>query len=361
MLQKQIYHFTKKHNLRYVNYVQRYVINSNEAKMLAIKKTLDIISIYHFGSKSRKLIISTIQNLYILRLLFKDQLLNSKTMTTIIEITKQNLIHLLLEPCHKAKTKKDIHQQLHVMSNSMYLMSSYITKQIELIRVNRNIYINITMSRLQLPQYFSKLIISWLHSDYMRFDLKLFDLMKNNFNDDRHSAYNYRNTSVNKITLINLIFDILFSDIIWFMFITLLEANYITSNLIKLLNYSIRAHGYKCQFIIDKIDTKRSNISIQNFSYLTKSNKYIKDYKVKDTNKIIDYIYNIYCQYYVRHTKFVYFSIRRDLNMYYNIFIHNYYRKRCLKDKVSSKFIVLNYDINLYNYRHNINNYYINI
>ena len=63
--------------------------------------------------------------------------------------------------------------------------------------------------------------------------------------------------------------------------------------------------------------------------------------------------------YYINHHNFINVNTRLICNIYINTFIYNYYRKQVKKQiNVFIKINKLNYNINLYTYYHNINNYY---
>nr|ARW68281.1 hypothetical protein [Chondria sp. (in: red algae)] len=353
MLQKQIYNSTKKHKLKYVNDLQKYLINSSEAKILSIKNTLDKILSSYIKLEDSKFYINIIRDLNIIKVLFNNHFLNYQIIKIIIEVVKQNLVYLLLEPFQEAKIKKDISKKLSIVGDYTYLFIDYLIDYFKYMQMNKDLLIDTIILKLQVPQYIAKLIRNWLCSGYIVVNIKLFNLDTSNSINKNNSSCNHIYKLINEMALANAISNTLCLDVIWFVFILFIEINHITT-FIKIFN-----NKYKIS--ITNTNFRDYHISVQACICNIKLNQYTKISLFKYPSTIINNICDIYYQYCNNHRAFISLYLISNYNKYCNIFMYNLQRKRHFKDIVIKQLKMLNYNINLYIHRHNINNYYINI
>ena len=344
MLQKQIYNYTKKHRLKYVILVQNYLISSNEAKVLAIKNTLDQLIVYYVKPKYKKYYTKRLRYLNILRLFFDKNLLKCRDIKMIIEIIKQNLLLLFLEPYHKARTTlytcKQIHQKnvfsgLH--TNNLIIQSISI----------RNMFIDLcwNISKLQVPEKLTKLIRYWLSSGYININTKLLNLEILNLLSRSYSPYLPTYQLINTVPMANVISYIFCLDVVWFKFFVLTEKNFIIAH----------SHEHKLKEI------SLCDMFTKYFKQMNIFAQHTKNIILRYKSNIINEVSNIYPIYYNEHINYIYISITEKYNNYVNNLIYHQRRKIYLINKRFSNIVTINQNTNILVYNYNLGIYYSSI
>lgn len=102
IIQTKIYKAAKQNNLQYIFILQKYLLNSNEAKILAIKNIIDNIYIFSKYKKKIKLFIHNKNKFKIFLSLYNYKLNNNK-FDYILKQIKDYLIYLCIKPECEAK------------------------------------------------------------------------------------------------------------------------------------------------------------------------------------------------------------------------------------------------------------------
>nr|YP_009391222.1 hypothetical protein [Dipterocladia arabiensis]ARW59366.1 hypothetical protein [Dipterocladia arabiensis] len=99
IIQKKIYQASKSYNWQYLCKLQKYLINSNEAKIFSIKYIINQLYIYNKHKKKIKYKIKDKEKFIIFKVLFDV----CQSSFFVIEKVKQYLIHLCIKPEWEAK------------------------------------------------------------------------------------------------------------------------------------------------------------------------------------------------------------------------------------------------------------------
>lgn len=363
MLQKQIYHLTKKHKLNDVYNIQMYLVNSNEAKVIAMRYTLKKVLTCYFNIERNNYATFLTANYYAIKVVIKKYLLRNKTLSEIREIIKQQLIYLSLEPYKKAKITQNIRKNIYKVNKYLYQNIRYLIDTFNLIKVSKNISTDIVKLRLQLPKYITRLIVSWLRSGYIIFTSKVLNINinYNSYNTDSPCVYSDINSLICNTHLADLISQILFLDIVWYIFIIAVDEKCIRSHDLYLLNELIDRDKYTYKLFHHTINNKYSQILIKDFYFITKINQNIKSYLVNCRERIIKYLKYLYYEYITSKRSLIDFFITNTVNTYINILIYNYLKKRYIDYNNLKNIRIFNNKINLYTYRYNLDIYYLNL
>lgn len=338
MVQKQIYIAAKKHNLNYVYELQKYLINSNEAKLILIKNIIDRNNIYYMHSKNFYLSTSISKIYKVTEVIFYKYLLLSNTLLTLDIEIKNTLLYLSILPTYQAKLKKNILQ--HLVNDSYdkvfsVYQASNLFNRCKNMQFNYN-FVQIIIDKLQSSKSISRLVINLFYSGYIN---ALFNIRNINFQQCLIFKPNkVKNLFISSYSLRDLIMNILFLDRSWFFFKTQLKKNN-TKDLKGNVNKSIIANRSNIRFkisdqinffIYDKIYRKFRLIRILNYR-----------------NKFIDNLLKIYFRCFREFSKFLFLDSVKDCHNLINVFLYTC-QKRINNSNNIKKMSNLNYSVNLY-------------
>nr|WMP11817.1 Group II intron reverse transcriptase maturase protein [Laurencia australis] len=344
MVQKQIYIAAKKHNIYYVYELQKYLINSNEAKLVLIKNIIDKANIYWIYAKNYDL--SSDKNMIYktIDVIFHNYLLISKNLLTLNIEVKNKLLYLSILPVCKAKLKDNIFQ-FFVNSNDHRFCSVYgisnLFNNCNNIKLNNN-FIQIIINKLQSSKSINRLIIDFLYSGYIHSSFNV------NFQQCLISKTNeIKNLFISSYSLINLIFNILFLDKSWFFFKTQLK---------KINTQNLKRNVYKS--MIGNVNNVRLEIinQVSSFIYDRIHNKFRLIRKFNYRNKFIDHLISIYLKYCKESKEFLFLNLIKKYNEFINVLLYTY-QKKMNNFNAIKKIINLNHYVNLYINYYNIVNF----
>nr|YP_010951947.1 Group II intron reverse transcriptase maturase protein [Laurencia obtusa]WMP12886.1 Group II intron reverse transcriptase maturase protein [Laurencia obtusa] len=347
MVQKQIYISAKKHNIYYVYELQKYLINSNEAKLIIIKDIIDRTDISHIYSKNSYLFRVRSQIYKAVEVAFYKYLLFSTNLSTLNVEVKNKLLYLSISPVYKAKLKGRLFKSLVddncYKSYSIHGVSDMFNR-CNNIPFNDN-FIQIIVNKLQSSKTISRLIINLLYSGYID---SLFTTSNINFQQCLISKPNkVKNLFISSYSLIDLISNILFLDKSWFFFKTQLKKNN-TKNFKRSVYKSIISHENDIRLgISDKINF---------FIYDKIHHKFRLIKRLNYRNKFTDNLLKIYLTYCKESQKFLSFKLVKKCHKFINILLYTY-QKRTNNFNDIKKFINTNYLVNLYLNYYNIMNF----
>ena len=347
MVQKQIYIAAKKHNIYYVYELQKYLINSNEAKLILIKNIIDRNNMYYIYSKDFYLFSDKSKIYRVVEIIFDKYLLFSKSLSTLNIEVKDKLLYLSILPVYKAKLKENIFKSL-VNENYHKIYSVYgasnLSNRCSNVLFNHN-FIQIIVNKLQSSKSMSKLIINLLYSGYI---YSSFTIRSINFQQCLIPKPNkVKNLFTNSYSLIDLILNILFLDKSWFFFKTKFKKSNtenLKGNVFKLTisntsNIRLRINDQINFFIYSKVHNKFRLIKVLNYR-----------------TKFVAYLVKVYLMCYKESKKFLSFCLIKDCHKFINVLLYTY-QKRMHNLKDMKKIINLNYSVNLYINYYNIMNF----
>nr|ARW64133.1 hypothetical protein [Chondria sp. (in: red algae)] len=341
-IQNEIYKASKKHKLIYVSHLQKYLFNSSEAKLFAIKNTFMQFYISNKRLKNSDFLSSKLSYSYIFQILLDKDIPND----IVISTTKQNLIYLLIEPYQKAKIKQLTYQQIFKDNHYIDWLIKHHSYSSNYFKINHKNLINIISSKFNSSKYISESIKNWLYSGYLE-NVYMFTNLVNKYS--MNPIYFFRNAQIpmSDLTFVGLIEHVLFFDIIWLIFILIVNidniSTYIQSSFVKSLpevKYSKLKQIVKTFFYQMQLGRDLKEILLEyNFSAI---------YKISQT-------YNNYRKI------FIYFRDIRYYNKYINIVLYMSDIKKSIRSaSIFTKRYKLNSSINAYIYYNNIHSYYSN-
>nr|CRF40100.1 Hypothetical protein orf371 [Laurencia snackeyi] len=347
MIQKQIYVAAKKHRLSYLYELQKYLINSNEAKLITIKNIIDKGYIYYMYYKdytlsfSRNIINTSIEVIFYKYLLFSTNL-------SIFNIeVKKKLLYLSIIPVYRAKLKESVFQFLvHNRDNKIYslYMLSNLFNNCDDILFNHN-FIQIIVDKLQCSKSISQLIVNFLYSGDI---YSSFNMRNINFQQCLISKPNkVKSLFISSFNLIDLIFNILVLDKSWFCFKTQLKKSD-TQNL-KICN---------CKSMISNISSISSEIrrQISFFIYDKIYHRFRLIRTLNCRNNFIDYLIRIYLRYYEKSKKILSLNLMKHYHQFINVLLYASQKRRNKLNQLR-KIVSLNYSVNLYINYYNLMNF----
>lgn len=344
MLQKQIYNYTKRHRLTYITRVQNYLTNSNEAKVLAIKSTLDKLLHYYVKPKYNKHYDRQLMYLNVLRSFFDKSLLKRRDSKIIIEAIKQNLLLLFLEPYQKARTTLYTFKQIYKISN--FQCSRINHMNIPSI-IHQNIFIDAywNIPKLRVSKKLTTLIRYWMFSGYININIKLLRLEIFNLLNKNYTLYLPNHKSIDTMPIFSVISSIFCLDIVWLLFFLVTEKNFIAV--------------YKHEGRLQQVDLFNTFIK-----YLNQINIYtqgIKDTILRYEINLINQVNNIHFRHYNEHVNHIHIPVTKTYNQYINNLIYHQRRNNYLTSTVLRNIKTVNYSMNLFVYHCNIGIYYSSI
>nr|ARW68687.1 hypothetical protein [Palisada sp.] len=347
MIQKQIYVATKKYNIYYVYELQKYLINSNEAKLISIKDIIDLKFVNYIESLNHKSYIYECRNYDINKTLFNKYLLLQNSWLIINQKVKQNLVYLSTLPMCKAKLKEKIFR-FFMMYQSTYF--SYFN-----IRLNKFRFTKIIINKLQASKYIKKSTLNWVFSE----DIYIwFTVVNISFQQCLiYKLDEFKTLYIGSRNLFSFMSGILFLDRCWYCFRVQLKK-YRTKNLKKtvygFLTYSSNIHINRQYINITK--------QLKVFLHQRKQKRFNTINILSYKNKFIDNLLRAYLITNRRSKNFIFYNSAKFYNQFLNLFLYNYHKKRNYANIINmqnTKILKLNYSINLYIYYYNIVNFYI--
>nr|YP_010951514.1 Group II intron reverse transcriptase maturase protein [Laurencia catarinensis]WMP12453.1 Group II intron reverse transcriptase maturase protein [Laurencia catarinensis] len=347
MIQRQIYIASKKHDIYYVYELQKYLINSNEAKLILIKNTLDRVKAYYLYSRDsylfydKHIIYKAVEIIF-----YKYLILNTNLLILNTEV-KNKLLYLSILPVYQAKLKKDISQSL-IKSNDYKIYSIYglsnLSNSCNNILFNNN-FIRVIINKLQLSRSMNRSIINYFYSGYTYSSFSISDISLQQCLISKPNKI--KNLFVSSYNLTDLILNILSLDKSWFFFKTQLKK-YNTQNLQRSINKSILSNINNISSEITK------QISFSIYDKIHDKFRLIRIFNYR--NKFVYYLIRIYLRYCKESNIFFFFSLIKDCHKFINVLLYAYQKKINNLNEIR-RIVNLNYYVNLYINYYNIMNF----
>nr|QCI04590.1 hypothetical protein [Apoglossum ruscifolium] len=168
ILQKKIYKATKEYKFKSVYKLQKYLLNSNEAKIISIKYILSELYIYNKYKKKIKYILSDKDKFTILKNLSISS--NNNRFSIIIEQIRQYLIYLCIKPEWEAKFLCYLNTNNNLINNdnSIDSLNKYYSKIVlfnSSIKNQKLFIINI-LKNIKSLKYIQDNLYYWLCNNY---------------------------------------------------------------------------------------------------------------------------------------------------------------------------------------------------
>nr|YP_009396385.1 hypothetical protein [Polysiphonia scopulorum]ARW65571.1 hypothetical protein [Polysiphonia scopulorum] len=208
MIKKRIFISSKKNDLKYLHKLQNYLINSNEAKVVLINKTIRKLRLYYSSYKQIKIDISQLDKLNLLNLIFIKTLHNDKTLNTIITYIKQSLVYCSVKPAFEARQSK----QLYQLKDNKQSKDNFIDKVFF-----NNLLIQNTITKLNSCNYINNTLSLWLYENNC---FSLLDRYNSRYKAYffRHKAVISNNNLLSSSSLFYLICEMITHDMYWYIF-----------------------------------------------------------------------------------------------------------------------------------------------
>nr|YP_009511438.1 hypothetical protein [Gracilariopsis mclachlanii]AXI97315.1 hypothetical protein [Gracilariopsis mclachlanii] len=349
ILQNKIYKATQLCNRNLVYQAQNNLINSNEAKLIAIQQVFGSIQKSYMNLNQDNYLIKDINKIYILNFLFKtDSLCKSyKSLQALLEKVKQYLIYLCLESEWSARFKSTFGMSIY--NHSLYssqekkIISCYNNCKYDIKSfIYNNYYINskyinidFLKQKIQALPYFISNVIKWLRTRSLE-EMTIFHT----------SSYLLSNFLLCNHMLYQLLCKIFLHGIEWFNFksLSILRSIYVfTKNymLFKLIiNYYESYNFYDNYDLVSKtclnnlyIISKSTKTYINIFVNINKLNRCIYYPLVKNnSNWVLEYSYRLLINN-------IYWKSTDNRNIYNNLI---YNSKILLYSKNSLKYLRIN-------------------
>lgn len=289
VIQRKVYQYSRDCNKKNLHRLQNYIINSSDAKVLAVQKVLDSIEQYYLINNQEKYIFNDMDKLLIYENLSSKILYNTR-FDLILDKIKQYLIYLCISPEWEAKLEPTYKLGSHKQSEYYFIerLNKFIfyTRKISIIRnhiyyinhktINKFIDINHLVNKMQSLKSIQHYIKYWLQNqDSIESLHNKFDIQK-----------------LNVCFLFNkIIYQIIFNGIEWFSIVSL-QNNIKRFNLLKY--FFILFDNSNCHWIFINPNLYRNSYlnSIYIFCKFISLN-YISYNKVINTNYYVMYDYVI--------------------------------------------------------------------
>nr|YP_009395974.1 hypothetical protein [Dasya naccarioides]ARW65160.1 hypothetical protein [Dasya naccarioides] len=261
IIQIKIYKATKQNDWRYLSLLKKYILNSNEAKVIAIKNIIDNLYIFSKYRKKIKLFIRNEDKFKILLSLYNYKLYDSSKFYYILNQIKDYLTYLCIKPQCEAK----------------FIFSFYENKKINIFKYFN--YIDTCFFKLSLnnKNIFTQYIINniKLLNDI---DRKFYDVINTNISGNLIRDNNFiKQVLINQFVYLNDLFlllsNIFFVGTNWYQ--NNLNISYLTKNNRTTLYYN------------NKILNLKSGINNKIYQYLLIKNIKLFLYKEKTLCKLI--------------------------------------------------------------------------
>nr|UAD88823.1 hypothetical protein [Gracilariopsis chorda] len=354
VLQNKIYTAAQVCNKNLVYQAQNHLINSNEAKLIAIQQVFGSVQNSYINFNQENYIIRDIDKIYVLNFLFKsDSLCESYNFLRILlEKVKQYLIYLCLESEWSARFKStfdiNIYHHISYGSQEKKIISCYNNFKLNInnfIYTNHYVnskYINISYlkQKIQALPYFTSNIIKWLRTQNLE-EIEMFhtpSLLLSNFLLCNHMLY-------------QLLCKIFLHGRQWFNFksLSILKSTYIFSKkciLFKsIINYYESYNFYNKHYFIN--EALLNNLYIVSQSTKTYINVFMHSYKL---NRCLYYPLTVHDNNWVLNNSYrllinnIHWKFNDNRNIYNNLI---YNCKILLYSKNSLKYLRINHHITI--------------
>lgn len=218
IIQQKIYKASKLCIKQDIYNTQNVLINSNEAKVIAIEKICNLVSRYYQSQSKEKYYFTNNDKFFLLRNLFKSQVLCEK-LTNIVQKVRQYLIYLCIEPEWRAKfepswqknnaTDRDYLLQeklVYFFYNKLNHQTNYLITDLQYIRsdlISKFIDINYLIKKMQSLPYINFCLKFWLRNQSFSESLNL-------------QLFFISSTYIQQSCLLELLLKILLTGINWF-------------------------------------------------------------------------------------------------------------------------------------------------
>lgn len=321
MIQKQIFFAAKTYNLDYMHKLQKYLLNSNEAKIISINQTLKEVYKYYNYYNKEKYITSDYKKFMILKFLFDIKFCKNQVNSIISEKIKQHLIYLCIKPEWQAKFIKGLPESLLVSGFNLFTKTNldnlYQTKKH---RSHKYFFAKNLISKLQFRHYFNQAIKNWLYNNYCANLHNLYNIKLKRYSKERIDILNYNHKALNNLFL--LLLTIMTIDFKWYFF----YVQHINSTM-----KCIKSCNYTCNQ--DKFVNFNSRVYLLNLIKLLLYNKNrFNQLKVSSINKNDVFIksYRIFKEYYDNNFLCISTDVIQRTNKLFNVTIY-YWLKKILK------------------------------
>lgn len=309
ILQKKIFQATKQYNFKKVYKIQKYLLNSNEAKLFSVESVLNQFDRYEIKDKDKFFIFKSLYSLN------KNQNIE---IHLFIEQIKQYLIYLCIKPEWQAKS-------IIYFNNSDLKQKNFFLSSVDQYIFNNNCNIKYTFSKhlinkIQSFPYINNTIRYWLNNNYCLNLLNTFNII---YESKTLNFFRYKNNiSINQY-FSNLLFNINLIGLDWYLFyLSSSSYNCDTKNTFyNIIQSNINLYKYVLSII---------KINLDNQYIFYKLNKIIQRYFYKYLNSLsINYIEHIYRKinfllyyWYKKKCKIILYRYEKKNNYYLNIFLY---------------------------------------
>lgn len=341
IIQKKIFQATKQYNLKKIYILQKYLLNSNEVKILSIENILNHSYFYCNIYGKKKYNITDEVKFNIFKYLFNIQTIKKTKFYLMIEQIKQYIIYLCIKPEWDAKFT--YYWNNYQISNRYHSIKYILNNPFNL----KYIFTKYLVNKMQALSYIHYSIKYWLNNNYCINLLKTFSLLHSNKNI---IIYLNHQITIKLQFFYNLIYDIYLIGIDWYIFYE--RINYLNNIKTYHINYS---ENLVEDFSKSLITTIKFNLykknSLNKFKIYQLFNKYLL------LNQL-DNIIKIYLSYYLSYLTL------RNIEVVYaklNQLLYYWFKKQNKAVFFKKNQIIRNnYYLNKYLY-HQINEfYYIN-
>nr|YP_009395771.1 hypothetical protein [Herposiphonia versicolor]ARW64751.1 hypothetical protein [Herposiphonia versicolor] len=313
VITKQIYIATKKNDLISVYYLQNYLINCIEVRLLFIKKTLEQIQYNYNRSRKINIFMRNINKFQLLKSLSVNNLVKNKLNQLIIKKIQKNIIYTSIEPTWRARYSKSF---LNIVNNSLlYQQFSCFNKK------NLNfLLIKTIIKKFNCYNFLQESIKRWMHYN-------IFFIL----NEKLIQQINYSNIE-------NLLNHIIFDNNNWYIFKNL-KQNPCLKHEFKLLNIETENNDYKLFNVLTKKILYRDNLkSFKKINFFDNSKNILTKVKM---------LYKYHCS-------ILKILIKIKSQQYSNKLI-NLYTNVWIKKQISTQFLASDYIYSLKKVNNEIN------
>nr|QCI07799.1 hypothetical protein [Pleonosporium borreri] len=343
LIQKKIFQATKEYNKNKIYKLQKYLLNSNEVKLLSIDHIVKTIESYY--SDNNITLINNQQKYLLYKLLFDAHLYSSNNLYFIIQQIRKYIIYLCIKPEWEAKLdfkfKQAFNFYTYIILQIKYINSKYIyndffikDKQINYNLID-NTFIDISriINKIQSFKYINTCIKYWLVNDFF------INSITKQLSNNEYEIINKINYLSNSLCLLpNLLYQINILGYFWHLMYYKKIHNYLDNNRDSIIKYSILFN---------------QNSSIINETVFYIKMQYVKNikYKYSNTKHLLQRLINILKLYYSDYLSYINYIYINDIySLYLLINIKIFYNIK--KDKS-----LFRYNYFLYNINKNINTF----
>nr|ARW69303.1 hypothetical protein [Polysiphonia sp.] len=347
MITRQIYINSRKNNLEHVYKLQKYLVNSNEAKYFFINVVLCKVKEYYSNCLDIKLLLNNMNKKDLLKSLFMKYFNNHKLSRIIIEQVRQSMVYRILEPSQKAKLVNSIANRPISSKNLM----DYLQHE-----TYKHLLPSIAIKKISCYLHVKKLIYYWTYSGtYPNLE---------HLSNTKYKCYKQKFLFKSQqlyfqvfVSLYNLLNRVILSDIKWYMFNCNRKYHYTARILVDGKKYRLRY-------------SKRMNFLLARFQFYTYDILYRKKLKKRS---IINFFHIGYQRimkiktllnnYYIHIDEYIPISLVESCNKLLNQYIHILIKKQITFNLDLSYYIshikLLNKYVNTFIYFKQLQNSYV--